>query len=119
MNIKAHPYLSEIESYKPGKSKVGDKNNIIKLSSNENAFGTSSKAALAYQNNINEVFRYADGSCGGLRAALAKKHNIDAEKIVCGACSDEISLPAQERRRLQNVDHFGGRFDLVFSMHIS
>lgn len=90
MQIKAHPYLSEIESYKPGKSKVGDKNNIIKLSSNENAFGTSPKAALAYQNHIKEVFRYADGSCSNLRAALAKKHNIDAEKIVCGAGSDEI-----------------------------
>lgn len=88
-NLKPHSYLLEIENYKPGKAKIGNKK-AIKLSSNENALGTSSKAIDAYKDHIQEIFRYADGSCSVLREALAKKYKIDEEKIVCGAGSDEI-----------------------------
>jgi histidinol-phosphate aminotransferase len=89
MTLKTHQYLSEIETYIPGKSKAkGEK--IIKLSSNENALGCSLKAIEAYKNHANEIFRYADGSCTNLRNALAKKYEIESEKIVCGAGSDEI-----------------------------
>jgi len=89
MKPRAHSYLSEIETYVPGKSKAGDKK-VIKLSSNENALRSSPKAIEAYKNHASEVFRYADGSCSNLREALAKKNNIDANRIVCGAGSDEI-----------------------------
>ncbi|MBU6339417.1 MAG: histidinol-phosphate transaminase [Rickettsiales bacterium] len=85
-----HSYLSEIENYKPGKAKVGNKNKVIKLSSNENALGTSPKAIESYVNHTKEIFRYANGSCENLREALAKKNKIDAERIVCGAGSDEV-----------------------------
>src|SRR3989338_8705640 len=89
--IKAHEYLNEIESYKPGKAKIqGAGSEFIKLSSNENALKSSKKALAAYKNHSNEVFRYADGSCALLHKALANKHKIDAEKIVCGAGSDEL-----------------------------
>lgn len=92
MQLQAHPYLSEINAYKPGKSEIKNtQTNIIKLSSNENALGTSPKAIKAYQDHGREIFRYADGSCTALRQALAKKNNIsDANRIVCGAGSDEI-----------------------------
>lgn len=89
MKLTAHSYLFEIENYKPGKAKIGDKK-VIKLSSNENALGSSPKAISAYKNHIDEIVRYADGSCALLRQALAAKNNIDVEKIVCGAGSDEI-----------------------------
>ncbi len=90
MNLTAHSYLSEIETYKPGKAKVGNNSNIVKLSSNENALGSSPKAFEAYTKHAKEMFRYADGSCSSLREAIAKKNKIDAGKIVCGAGSDEI-----------------------------
>ncbi len=86
----AHPYILEIESYKPGKAKIGDKKAPIKLSSNENALKTSPKAIAAYNQHVAEIFRYADGSCTLLHEALAKKYNIEGEQIVCGAGSDEI-----------------------------
>jgi histidinol-phosphate aminotransferase len=89
MTLSAHSYLSEIEIYKPGKAKIGSKK-AIKLSSNENALGSSPKAIEAYKNHIDEVFRYAEGSSEILREALAAKHKIDASQIVCGAGSDEI-----------------------------
>lgn len=89
MKICAHPYLLEIENYVPGKSKIGDKK-IIKLSSNENALGASPRAISAYKNHAEKIFRYADGSCAELREALAKKNKISAQRIVCGAGSDEL-----------------------------
>jgi histidinol-phosphate aminotransferase len=89
MKLAAHPYILEIDNYTPGKAKIGDKK-VIKLSSNENALGSSPKAIEAYKNHTKEVFRYADGSCSALREAIARQNKISAEKIVCGAGSDEI-----------------------------
>ena len=89
MKVKANPFLLEIENYVPGKSKIGGKK-LIKLSSNENALGSSPKAIEAYKNHGEEIFRYPDGSCALLRATLSKKYKIPAEKIICGAGSDEI-----------------------------
>jgi histidinol-phosphate aminotransferase len=89
MTPTAHKYILEIENYVPGKAKAGSKN-PIKLSSNENALRCSPKAIEAYKDHVGEIFRYADGSCNLLRDALAKKNNIAAEQIVCGAGSDEI-----------------------------
>ncbi len=93
--IKAKQYILEIEPYKPGKSKVGksgagNQNKVIKLSSNENALGSSPKAVAAYLEHGDRLFRYADGGCLELRNALAIKYQIDANNIVCGAGSDEI-----------------------------
>lgn len=89
MKLSAHQYLLEIENYTPGKAKIGDKK-AIKLSSNENALGASSKAIEAYKSHATEISRYADGSCSLLRQSLAQKNNLDPEKIVCGAGSDEL-----------------------------
>ncbi len=90
--LKAHEYLAEIEIYKPGKTKIEGEGaqKIVKLSSNENALKSSKKALAAYKNHSSEIFRYADGSCNLLREALAKKYEVDIEKLVCGAGSDEI-----------------------------
>ncbi len=89
MKLIAHPYLFEIDNYKPGKARV-ENQKVIKLSSNENALGASPKAIEAYKNYVEQVFRYADGSCCDLRNSIADKNGIDAERIVCGAGSDEI-----------------------------
>ncbi|MBM3579675.1 MAG: histidinol-phosphate transaminase [Alphaproteobacteria bacterium] len=89
MKLLAHPYLSQIENYVPGKAKLGSQK-VIKLSSNENALGASPRAVEAYKNHGEKIFRYADGSCTDLREALACKNKISSERIVCGAGSDEI-----------------------------
>lgn len=88
--LSPHSYLEKIENYKPGKSKISQSKNPIKLSSNENALKASKKAVAAYKNHSSEIYRYFDGSCSELRQELAKKNNIESENIVCGAGSDEI-----------------------------
>ncbi len=88
--VKAHSYLNKIANYIPGTSKIKGAEKIIKLSSNENALECSNKAIESYKKHSSELFRYADGSCNELRQAIATKHNINSEQVVCGAGSDEI-----------------------------
>lgn len=90
--VKAHSYLRDIKSYKPGKDSIDGEQNIVvtKLSSNENPLGSSLGAVNAYKNHGSDLPVYADGACVNLRKKIAKKYNIDSERIVCGAGSDEI-----------------------------
>jgi len=88
--FRAKSYIESINPYKQGKSKADTKEEIVKLSSNENALKTSKKAIDAYKKHSQELFRYADGSCAGLKAILNQKYGIEPSKIVFGAGSDEL-----------------------------
>ncbi len=84
------PGIMAITPYVGGESAIEGQGRIIKLSSNENAFGPSPKAIEAYRALAPEMHRYPDGGATGLRRALAKAWKLDAERIVCGAGSDEL-----------------------------
>jgi histidinol-phosphate aminotransferase len=62
----------------------------IKLSSNETPLGPSPKAVAAFRQAAAELERYPDGSCMTLRRAIAGRHALNMDYIVCGAGSDEI-----------------------------
>ncbi len=68
----------------------GEAAGSIRLASNEGALGPSPKAMDAYQRLAGSVHRYPDGGSTALREALAKRFNLDASRIVCGAGSDEL-----------------------------
>jgi histidinol-phosphate aminotransferase len=90
MQPRPRPEILDIHPYVPGSSKIVGVDRVIKLSSNEGAFGpppgvTSALAALQ-----GSWHRYPDGSAAGLRAAIAAKFDLDAERIVCGAGSDDL-----------------------------
>tara|TARA_B100000131_G_scaffold113371_1_gene110512 strand:- start:25 stop:1107 length:1083 start_codon:yes stop_codon:yes gene_type:complete len=78
-----------LETYKPGASKLSRFRNIIKLSANESALGTSPKVKKAINNKIN-LSKYPDSKTKELRLNISKKFNCDFKKIICGAGSDEI-----------------------------
>ncbi len=60
------------------------------------ALGASPRAIAAYRAAAGALERYPDGSATALREALAGQHGLNAERIVCGAGSDELlSLLAQ------------------------
>lgn len=61
-----------------------------KLSSNENPLGCSHSAQQALLEASRNLAEYPDGSASKLRHAIAEKYGIDADRIVCGAGSDEI-----------------------------
>lgn len=88
--IAPKPGILDIAPYVAGESKAQPGARIIKLSSNEGALGPSPKAIEALQAMSPDMHRYPDGGCEALRTALAKKHGIRKDGIVCGAGSDEL-----------------------------
>lgn len=82
--------ILDISPYVPGKSSAGGRADIIKLSSNETPLGPSAKAVAAYEGAAGKLFRYPDGGALQLRQAIGKQYGLDADRIVCGAGSDEI-----------------------------
>jgi histidinol-phosphate aminotransferase len=81
----------DIAPYVPGRA-VGleDAPGTVLLSSNESPFGPSRAAVAAARKAAATINRYPDPSASGLREALAARHGIAADRIVCGAGSDEL-----------------------------
>ncbi|HEY5228328.1 MAG TPA: histidinol-phosphate transaminase [Opitutaceae bacterium] len=63
---------------------------IIKLASNENAFGPSPKAVEAAKLALEQGQLYPDGGCFALRNALAAFHGLAPDQFVVGNGSNEI-----------------------------
>jgi histidinol-phosphate aminotransferase len=64
--------------------------NIIKLASNENPLGPGQKALAAIQAALPKLTLYPDGNGFNLKAALAKKYNLNAAQITLGNGSNEL-----------------------------
>ena len=84
------PSILTIEPYVGGESKIPGVNRIIKLSSNEGAFGVPPGAQAAYLAQAADLHRYPDGSAKALREAIGARFGLDPARIVCGNGSDEI-----------------------------
>jgi histidinol-phosphate aminotransferase len=84
------PELLAIQAYVPGKSAVAGLDRVYKLSSNESPLGPSPRAVEAFASEAERLAFYPDGSASALRAALAAKHGLNAENIICGNGSDEL-----------------------------
>ncbi|MDR1451330.1 MAG: histidinol-phosphate transaminase [Helicobacteraceae bacterium] len=63
---------------------------IVKLASNENPFGTSPKVKAKVAELASKMHRYPDDSYFALKLALAKKFDVKSENIIIGAGSDQI-----------------------------
>lgn len=82
--------ILSIKPYVPGKTSRVEGVKPLKLSSNENSYGSSPKVQSALEAAASSFMRYPDGSSLALRTAIAKVHGITPEQIVCGAGSDEL-----------------------------
>lgn len=88
--------IKKIENYVPEepienvKSRLGLKK-LIRLSANENPFGTSPKVKQAILNwSFSEENRYPDGYASNLRQSVAQYIGVAPEKLVFGVGLDEI-----------------------------
>ncbi|UAK22964.1 histidinol-phosphate transaminase [Sphingomonas nostoxanthinifaciens] len=84
------PWIDAIAPYVPGRSTTDDGRRVHKLSSNENPLGTSPAARTAYAAHAASLERYPDASAHDLRAAIAAKFGLDAERVIYGQGSDEL-----------------------------
>ncbi len=80
----------QIAAYVGGEHKLPGVNRVVKLSSNEGAFGPPPSAIAAFTKVAAEIHRYPDGGSGELRRALGTRFGLDSERIVCGTGSDEL-----------------------------
>ncbi len=88
--ITPQPGILNIAPYVAGKSTAKGGNRVTKLSSNENPLGPSPLARAAFIEAAGALETYPSSDHAALRAAIAKVHGLDAERIICGAGSDEI-----------------------------
>lgn len=93
----APEYIRAIQPYEPGKPiselvrDLGlDKNNVIKLASNENPLGTSPLAKEAMLKALTESARYPDGGGFELKASLSDSLGVPVEQIVLGNGSNDV-----------------------------
>jgi histidinol-phosphate aminotransferase len=63
---------------------------IIKLASNENPYGTSPKVVAKLQEVSKNAFVYPDDSMYELKEALASKFEVNENNIIIGAGSDQV-----------------------------
>jgi histidinol-phosphate aminotransferase len=107
---RAREAIFTVAPYVGGESKVAGANRVVKLSSNEGAFGPPPGAIAAIAALAQDMHRYPDGGATALRSAIGRAFNLDPARIVCGNGSDElISLLIQS--------YGGPGTDLIMSAH--
>ena len=88
--LRPRPGILEIEPYVGGKAEVAGIARAIKLSANESPLGPSPRAIAALQAAAPEAHRYPDGGAERLRRTIGARFDLDPDRIVCGAGSDEL-----------------------------
>jgi len=88
--LKIKKNINSVVKYEAGISKLAARNKIIKLSSNEGAFGTSSKIKKVLKEFEGKIFRYPDPESNILKKAISKRYKLNRNNIICGNGSDEI-----------------------------
>lgn len=86
----ASPSILSVEPYVGGESKIPGVNRIVKLSSNEGAFGPPPAAIAAIEAMARDAHRYPDGGAKALREAIGARFGLDPARIVVGNGSDEL-----------------------------
>ncbi|HEU4968427.1 histidinol-phosphate transaminase [Sphingomonas sp.] len=84
------PWIMDIAPYVPGRATTDDGRKVVKLSSNENALGTSEAARRTFASAATSLERYPDASGTIVREAIADMHGLDPARVIYGNGSDEI-----------------------------
>ena len=88
--LSPKPGVDRIELYQGGASHLEGRDDVLKLSSNENPFGAPEAVAEAVARAARDFHRYPSTDHTALRNAIGEVHDLDPERIICGAGSDEI-----------------------------
>ncbi|HJV44551.1 MAG TPA: histidinol-phosphate transaminase [Bacillota bacterium] len=89
--------IVDLPVYQPGKpieevKKELGLDRIIKLASNENPFGCSSKVREAIVGELDQLALYPDGASVDLREELAKFLGVKVDQLITGNGSDELLM---------------------------
>jgi len=90
LKVTAQPGIEQISLYEGGLAKLDGRDNVIKLSSNENPLGPSDAAIEAFRRASFGLHRYPSTDHANLRKAIGSVFDLDPLRIVCGVGSDEV-----------------------------
>ncbi|MFQ5346883.1 MAG: histidinol-phosphate transaminase [Rhodothalassiaceae bacterium] len=88
--LRPNPWIAALAPYVPGRAGTGSATRAVKLSANESALGASPAAMAAFRDAAGSLHLYPDGDSAALREALAAATGRAAERILCGAGSDDL-----------------------------
>lgn len=88
--MRIQPGIMEIEPYEGGKSALAGRDDIVKLSSNENPLGAPPAAQAAIREAAAFVHLYPSTDHAELRAVIGQVHRLDPARVICGVGSDEV-----------------------------
>jgi len=93
MHVK--PQILTLQAYKPGKPSELVKreyglDKVVKLASNENPFGCSSKVFEAIKSVADQFAIYPDGASDALSKKVADFLNVKPEELLFGSGADEV-----------------------------
>jgi histidinol-phosphate aminotransferase len=91
------PAIADLVPYEPGKPVEEVQRElglarVVKLASNEGAFGPVPAALEALERGARELNRYPDGGAYRLRVALAEKHEVGPENVALAAGADAVIM---------------------------
>ncbi|WP_308916509.1 histidinol-phosphate transaminase [Jannaschia sp. LMIT008] len=84
------PGIMGIDLYQGGASKIAGRDDVLKLSSNENPYGAPPSAVEAARVAAADMHLYPPTDHAPLRRAIAEVHDLDPERVICGVGSDEV-----------------------------
>ena len=95
MSSLVSPTIEQLQPYEGGKpieelARELGITDAIKLASNENSLGPSSKAMAAARAAFNEVHRYPDATAYRLRERIASEHRVAFDGVIQGNGSNEL-----------------------------
>jgi histidinol-phosphate aminotransferase len=93
--MRPKPHIVDLPIYQPGKPIEEVKrelglDEVIKLASNENPYGSSSLVAEAIQAELSQLSLYPDGSSAELTTVLGEHLGVERNQIIFGCGSDEV-----------------------------
>ncbi|WP_209424393.1 histidinol-phosphate transaminase [Pararhodobacter sp. SW119] len=93
--IRPQPGILDIALYEGGKAKLAGRDEVLKLSSNENPLGPGPAAQAALKRLVlgnagADLHRYPSTDHAELRETIARVHGLDAARVICGVGSDEV-----------------------------
>lgn len=97
MRVEFNKKLEQIKTYEAGKPielvvrEFGiEAKDIVKLASNENPLGCSTKVQDAVSKIISKMSMYPDDSMTKLKDSLSSHYNVGVENLIIGAGSDQV-----------------------------
>ncbi len=88
--IRPQPGIMEIDLYVGGQAKIAGRDDVLKLSSNENPLGPPPSALDALGTAAGNVHLYPSTDHADLRDAIADRWELESDRIICGVGSDEV-----------------------------